>query len=48
MRIKGGHYKEWAVDRTIQEGPRADYAAKKTTSNYYNQSPLQCDLRGCF
>jgi hypothetical protein len=37
MRIKGGHYKEWAVDRTIQEGPRADYAAKKTTKSWFGQ-----------
>lgn len=28
--IKGGTYKQWAVDKTICAGPRADYIAKST------------------
>ena len=29
MKIKGGTFKEWAIDRTIKEGPRADYDSKR-------------------
>jgi hypothetical protein len=28
MRIKGGTYKQWAVERSIKEGPRADYGTE--------------------
>eukprot|EP01047_Picozoa_sp_COSAG01_P060410 COSAG01_NODE_7401_length_3221_cov_2.139334_1_plen_463_part_00 len=35
MSIKGGTYKQWAVDRTIKEGPRADYASKKFAQQHF-------------
>lgn len=45
MRIKGGHYKEWAVDGTIKEGPRADYAAKSFTKSHFGQLNKEARLK---
>jgi hypothetical protein len=45
MRIKGGHYKEWAVDGTIKEGPRADYAAKSFAKAHFGQLNKEARLK---
>ena len=45
MRIKGGHYKEWAVDGTIKEGPRADYAAKSFSKGHFGQLNKEARLK---
>lgn len=35
VQIKGGTYKQWAVERSIKEGGRADYAAKDAAKRFF-------------